>query len=115
MQLMTGSFGIDRGEVMPFSDFEDDGPMWAGTGAREVRCRVAFDQPFAGAPVVQLGVTMWDVSNAAALRLDVSAEAIDATGFVMRVSTWSDSRIARVRVGWIAFGACRDDEVWEVD
>jgi hypothetical protein len=115
MQRMRGSFGIAQGEVMPFSDFENGGPMWTGAGAREVRRRVVFDAPFTAPPVVHLGVTMWDVSNSASLRLDLSAEAIDAAGFELRVGTWADSRIARLRVAWIAFGPCRDEEMWEVD
>ncbi|PHP27553.1 H-type lectin domain-containing protein [Limimaricola cinnabarinus] len=115
VQYLQGRFGIDQGEVMPFSDFENDGPMWAGTGTREVRSPIVFSVPFSMPPLVQLGVTMWDISETAAMRLDVASEAIEAGGFTLRMRTWGDSRIARLRVAWIAFGACRDEEMWEVD
>ncbi|WP_341211639.1 H-type lectin domain-containing protein [uncultured Limimaricola sp.] len=113
-QYFQGNFGIDQGEVTPFSDFENNGPMWVGTGTREVRTRIPFEVAFALPPIVHVSVTMWDVAAEAATRLDVGAEEIDQKGFTLRVRTWSDSRIARVRVAWLAFGACRDDEMWEV-
>ncbi|EYD72632.1 H-type lectin domain-containing protein [Limimaricola hongkongensis] len=114
-RYMQGGFGIDQGELIPFDDFETGGSMWTGAGARELRRRVDFNLAFSQPPLVQLGVTMWDVSNAASMRLDVRAEEIARTGFVLRTHTWSDSRIARIRVAWTAFGACYDDERWDID
>ncbi|MGR3465571.1 H-type lectin domain-containing protein [Limimaricola sp.] len=114
-RYVQSGFGIDQGELVPFEDFQTDGPMWTGSGAREVRRRVYFNVAFSQPPLVQLGVTMWDVSNDAPMRLDVRAEEIDRAGFILRTHTWSDSRIARVRVAWTAFGACYDDERWDID
>lgn len=112
--FIQGKIAIDQGELIPFSDFENDGPMWTGEGPREIRRVVAFGTPFATPPVVQVGFSMLDISNAAGARIDVTAEDIGRTGFVLRVGTWADSRIARVRVAWIAFGSCPDEDLWEI-
>jgi hypothetical protein len=114
MQHIQGNFGNDQGEVMPFSHFENDGPMWSGTGEREVCHRVTFAVPFARPPVVHVSVTMWDLAAEVAARLDIRSQKIDQEGFTLRAGTWSDSRIARLRLSWLAFGACRDDDMWEI-
>ncbi len=106
--------GVAQGEVMVFSDVEAGGPMWEGEGRRERRARVAFAQAFDAAPSVQVALTMWDVSNAANARADVRAEEVSATGFDVAFRTWGDTRVARVRVGWLAIGPVRDEDDWDV-
>ena len=114
-KLDRGAVGIAEGETLLFSDFADDGEMWAGEGERSVRGAVRFDEPFLGPPTVKAWLTMWDTSNAANARLDVRADAVTAEGFTLEFRTWGDSRIARVRVGWLAIGPVRDDDHWDLD
>lgn len=87
-----------------FSSFEDDGPMWSGEGARVVRRRVIFDEPFLSLPVVQVSVGMWDIDGAANQRADISADKVTMEGFDMVFRTWGDTRIARIRGEWLAIG-----------
>ena len=105
--------GVDQGEVV-LSDFETGGPLWAGEGRRHVRAYVHFTEAFAAVPAVQVALAMWDISNGANARADVSAEDVGAEGFAILFRTWGDTRVARVRVGWTAIGPVRDDEDWDV-
>lgn len=114
-QQITGGVMVDQGEVVPFSHFETGGAMWTGEGPREIRVPVRFGASFAAPPALQLGVTMWDVSNVAAMRLDIGSEEVGRDGFTLRVSSWGDSRIARLRIGWFAIGARPDEDLWQID
>lgn len=113
-KLGRNMIGIEQGDVVLFSDFEHNGLMWTGDGARQARAAIQFSEPYVAPPSVRVGLTMWDMSNAANIRADVTAENITETGFSIVFRTWSDSKIARVRVGWQAIGPVRDDEEWEV-
>ncbi|GGL75259.1 H-type lectin domain-containing protein [Wenxinia marina] len=114
-KLHRGALGVAQGDTLLFSDFADDGEMWAGEGERTVRRAVRFDETFLDPPVVQAWLTMWDISNAANARLDVRTTEVTGEGFTIEFRTWGDSRIARVRVGWLAIGAVRDDDHWDID
>lgn len=108
------ALGIDHGDVVLFSDFEDDGQMWRGEGPRQSRADVRFSQAYAKPPHVQVSISMWDISNNANSRADVQAEDISETGFAIVFRTWSDTQVARVRVAWTAFGALPHDDGWEL-
>lgn len=112
MQLAGQPLGIAQGSVLLFSDFQHDGPMWAGTGQRELRQAVGFAQAFAAAPAVMLGVSLWDLDHRSNPRGDLSADRVTAAGFEIVFRTWGDSRIARLRVDWTAFGPLYDPELW---
>jgi hypothetical protein len=114
-KLRTQSIGIDQGDLVLFSDFDIDGPMWTGEGPRESRARVQFSEAFHAPPAVKVGLTMWDISNGANARADVAAEEVTEHGFDLRFRTWGDTRIARVRIGWQAIGPMKDDEMWDVE
>ncbi|MFN3664441.1 H-type lectin domain-containing protein [Yoonia sp.] len=113
-RLNTGIIGVDHGDVVLFSDFEDDGPMWRGTGARQSRTAIRFSQPYLSPPHVQVGISMYDISNKSNIRTDVQAENITEQGFDIVFRTWSDTRVARVRVAWTAFGELPQDDGWEL-
>ncbi|MBE2275852.1 MAG: H-type lectin domain-containing protein [Rhodobacteraceae bacterium] len=114
MRQMGPNLGIDQGSCLMFSDFADDGPMWAGEGRREARQSVTFAAAFAAVPVVSVGLSMWDMDSRTNPRLDISAEKISAAGFDLVFRTWGDSRIARVRADWMAIGPVRDEDDWEI-
>lgn len=113
-KLGQNMIGIDQGETILFSDFQDGGQMWTGTGQRERRQRIDFSERFRGRPAVHCSMTMWDVDSSANVRADVSADRIDDTGFEIVFRTWGDTRIARARVGWMAIGAVPDADDWDV-
>ena len=108
------AIGVERGEVVLFSDFETGGAMWDGEGPRQSRTWVHFPEPFLDVAAVMLALSMWDISNGANARADVLPEDIARDGFAILFRTWGDTRIARVRVSWTAFGPVRDEEAWEV-
>ncbi|WP_368667877.1 H-type lectin domain-containing protein [Palleronia pontilimi] len=99
---------------MLFSDFSDNGPMWAGSGPREVRKQVAFPQPFTSEPHVQVAISLWDMDSKTNVRMDLSAESITETHFTIVFRTWGDTRLARIRVEWTAIGEVSDDDAWDV-
>ena len=106
--------GIDQGEEVLFSDFEHDGEMWTGEGPRKTDRHVKFDGQFEVAPAVNVALAMWDMSNAANMRVDVRAENVDTRGFDIVFRTWGDSKVARVRVSWQAIGPVSDEEAWDI-
>ena len=106
--------GVQAGDLLLFSDFEDDGDMWKGEGARMVRRAISFDEPFLRPPVVTVHMTMVDMSNDAFIRADIQAEAVTKSGFDIVFRTWGDSRVARIRAGWQAIGAAVDEDGWEL-
>jgi hypothetical protein len=114
-RFRNNSIGIDQGDIVLFSDFEDDGPMWSGRGPRLIRTPVSFQEAFFAPPVVQVALSMWDISNTATSRADVQAEDITNNGFAIVFRTWADTKIARVRVSWIAIGELYEPDDWRIE
>ena len=106
--------GIDQGDINLFSDFQDGGDMWTGVGPRERRRKVTFSTPFRDPPAVQTSVSLWDVDTAPHMRADVSAENITADSCEIVFRTWGDSRVARIRVAWMAIGELPHEDDWEL-
>jgi len=75
---------------------------------------VAFKPAFHRAPAVTVGISMWDMDHKTNSRADISAENVTARGFHIVFRTWGDTRIARIRADWMAIGAVRDDDDWDV-
>lgn len=113
-RLRNHLIGIDQGDTVLFSDFEDGGEMWTGRGQRERRRRVSFGETFRSVPTVQVSISMWDADTSTALRADVAAETVTEEGFDLVFRTWGDSRVARIRVGWIAIGELRQADDWDL-
>lgn len=114
IRLNSGLVGIDHGDVVLFSDFEDDGQMWRGEGPRQSRAPVKFAKPYSKPPHVQVAISMWDISNSSNIRADVKAENITENGFEIVFRTWADTQVARVRVAWTSFGELPNDDGWEL-
>jgi hypothetical protein len=85
--------------------------MWTGHGERERRKFVSFSEPFTSQPVVQVGISMWDVHNETPMRSNVSTQEITAAGFEPIFSTWGDTRVARIRVSLTAIGELKHANV----
>lgn len=75
-----------------------------GSPERSFRSRVLFERPFNGTPLVQLGITGFDIANQDAARLASRVENVGTDGFDIVLSTWLHSRLWRVDVSWLAIG-----------
>lgn len=113
-RLTAQTIGIDQGDAILFSDYQDGGDMWTGQGPRERRRAVAFRERFQSVPVVQCALSMWDVDHAHNMRADISAENVTPEGFDLVFRTWGDTRVARARIGWIAIGALPHEDDWQL-
>ncbi|SEL97112.1 H-type lectin domain-containing protein [Roseovarius azorensis] len=106
------AIGIDQGDDVLFTDYADGGDMWTGKGDRERRKKIAFSKPFKSAPVIHIALSLWDIDSARNTRADVTAEKITSQGFEAVFCTWGDTRVARVRVRWMAIGAAFHEDDW---
>ena len=115
MQVINSSrIGIAQGSVDLFSDFEEGGDMWTGEGSR-VRSRwIAIDTAYSQPPMVHVSLTLADMDSAHNVRADLAAENVTETGFDAVFRTWLDTRVARVRISWIAMGVMPNDDDWDV-
>ncbi|MEI4486063.1 H-type lectin domain-containing protein [Frigidibacter sp. MR17.14] len=114
-RIESHAVGVDQGSVVLFSDFQNGGEMWTGTGPRELRRAVRFTDGFAAPPAVHVSISMWDTDGATNQRVDLSADEIGREGFTLVFRTWADSRIARVRADWMAIGPVAHPDDWSVD
>jgi len=113
-RLAAQLIGIDQGDVLLFSDYEDDGDMWTGNGLRERRCDVSFSDTYRAPPAIHLSMSLLDIATGPSVRTDVIAENVTERGFTIVFRTWEDSRIARIRVAWTAIGELLADEDWDL-
>lgn len=113
-KLENHLIGIDQGDVPLFADFEDGGAMWTGDGPRERRQEIRFAEPFCAAPAVHVSMSLLDADTTAAIRAELTAENVTSQGFEIVFRTWLDSRVARIRVAWMAIGAMRHDDDWDL-
>lgn len=113
-RIPTHSIGISQGDETLFSDFENGGQMWTGKGTRESRKNIVFSTAYRTAPTVQASMSLWDIDGSKVMRADVAAENVSEIGFDLVFRTWGDTRVARVRVAWMAIGELPDDDQWEL-
>ncbi|WP_136441825.1 H-type lectin domain-containing protein [Pacificoceanicola onchidii] len=115
MKKYVGSLiGVDQGNDEVFSDFASGGDMWTGHGSRERRKRIKFSEPFRSVPSVQVSLSLWDMDQGANVRADIAAENVTETHFDLVFRTWSDTRVARVRMSWTAIGEVTSEDDWEL-
>ena len=110
----VGMMAVDHGDVVLFTDFENDGEMWTGDGPRECRVPVAFQDSFSDDPIVTVSISMFDASSGSNTRFDIQAEAVTPAGFDIVFRTWGDSKVARARARWQAIGSVETEEVWDI-
>ncbi|UWQ78166.1 H-type lectin domain-containing protein [Leisingera sp. S132] len=114
-RLRNPRTGVEQGDVTVFSDFEEGGEMWTGTGPRVRRQPVAFSTAYASPPAVHVSVSLWDMATTAPIRAELVAENITCEGFEIVFRTWADSRAARLRASWLAIGELPHADDWDVD
>jgi hypothetical protein len=113
-RISSNSVGILQGSRVLFSDFADDGVMWTGQGDRESRHLIKFKEAFLDAPAVHVSIAMWDIDHKQNARAEITAEKVSRDGFQLVFRTWGDTRVARVRADWMAIGAIKDEEDWDL-
>ncbi|MEO1139284.1 MAG: H-type lectin domain-containing protein [Pseudomonadota bacterium] len=112
--LVNQTIGIEQGDDVLFSDYEDGGDMWTGQGARERRNAVLFKQPFKEPPSIHVSLSMWDMDSATNVRADVTSDKVTAKGFDVVFRTWGDTRVARARIRWMAIGSVEHEDDWQL-
>lgn len=75
-----------------------------GSPERSFRVRIHFERGFLGAPLVQLGITGFDIANQDSARLASRVDNVGSDGFDLVLTTWLHSRVWRVDVSWLAIG-----------
>ena len=73
--------------------------------ARSFAVDVTFDSPFLSVPVVQLGLSGFDLDQRDSARITLKAESITESGFQAVVSTWAGTRVFAIEFNWLAIGA----------
>ena len=114
-RISRGTFGVQQGARVMFSDFADGGAMWTGSGPRESRHVVRFKEAFSDVPAVHVSISMWDTDHKHNARADIAAEHITETEFHLVFRTWGDTRVARIRAEWMAIGEVKDEDDWRVE
>lgn len=113
-KLRNHLIGVDQGTENLFSDFENGGAMWTGSGTRTRNTHIKFSETFRTIPMVHISLDMWDMDHNSNSRAEVSAKNIKKDGFDIVFTTWGDTKIARVRASWLAMGEVKNDEEWEL-
>ena len=72
--------------------------------ARSFWVDVAFDSPFLSAPVVQVGLSGFDIDQRDSARITLKVETITETGFQAVIATWASTRVYSVEFNWLAIG-----------
>jgi len=98
---------------MLFSDFDTDGDMWTGKGARERRIAIKFSENFKNKPNIMVTLEMFDIDCGSNQRAETVAENITKAGFEIVFKTWGDTKIARARASWMAIGGVDAEDNWE--
>lgn len=65
---------------------------------------VAFASPFAMTPVVNLGLTGFDMDQRDSARIKLKTTDITTAGFKVEISTWHETRVYGVECNWFAIG-----------
>lgn len=113
MERIDGNgLGVAKGSLMLFSDYEEGGAMWAGEGPRLVRRTVRFTTLFRAPPTVFVTPEMWDYDSSANIRGDLTADAVTEASLDIVFKVWADTRIARLRVAWVALGPLPYEDDW---
>lgn len=72
------------------------------TGERTVLVEVNFSKPFNIKPQVLLSITNCDLDTQTNVRYSVEATSISRDGFVVKITTWSNTKIYSIGGTWLA-------------
>jgi len=80
------------------------GPGLESGGFRTFTGQIAFERPFSATPIVQVGITGFDIDHRDNARLQVGVVGIDEHGFGVSLRTWWNTRLWSVELSWMAIG-----------
>lgn len=101
LKMSAASLSLDLlTEGWTLAHFEDDNDQTP----RRFEQWVGFESPFSNVPLVQVGITGFDIDNRDSARLKVRSERITANGFMLVIETWRQTRVYGVSVNWFAIG-----------
>lgn len=112
-KYISTALETESGDLLIFSDLEDRGDMWTGSGDRSRTARVNFTKLFRETPLVNIAIKMMDAETGTNLRYDLILEDVSTTGFDVRLKTWQDTKIIRASINWTAIGAGFEDGDWD--
>ena len=72
-------------------------------GWREFKYHVNFETKYEKKPQVIVSINQLDSNKDKNLRINVFPADIDNSGFDLKMQTWDDTLIYRVRIVWISF------------
>jgi len=78
--------------------------LWKSSGDRSVLRHIYFNEKYETTPQVLVSLSGLDICNEKNARVKVYAENIDINGFDIKIFTWGDSSLWRIKVSWISFG-----------
>lgn len=81
-----------------------DAPAKYSDADRAFDFEVQFASPFSATPVVNVGLTGFDIDQCSSSRLRLNLVSINESGFRVQLSTWRDSRVYSTDFQWIAIG-----------
>lgn len=102
------------GSQLLFDHIETSGEMWTGRGDRRTETLIRFEADFDQPPQVLVSMGMIDADHSTNLRLQLTAEQIRRGSFKAVACTWSDTRIGRLSISWIAMGKTGGHSEWDV-
>ena len=82
-----------------------DGEAPVEGGARSFEVEVTFASPFLATPVLQVGLSCFDLDQRRSGRLGLRVTELTPRGFKVAIETWADTRVYAASFNWLALGA----------
>ena len=77
--------------------------MMNSRGQNSITKHIDFDVKFKKTPKVMISISLLDTKRTTNLRINVYSEYINTSGFDLRIATWDDIKLYRLRTSWISF------------
>ena len=90
----SGKFTVNR-DTRGYNLHDNEGP-------RSFTLEVRFREAFASKPEIILSVTSVDSNNKANLRYRIESSFVSPEGFILKFSTWEDTKIYSMEGQWMA-------------
>ncbi len=102
--IQNNNINIQSGEwYVEFFAYNEYKHMMNSRGERSITKHIEFDVKFKKTPKVIASISLLDIKRGTNLRVNVYAEHINASGFDLRIATWDDTKLYRLRGSWISF------------
>jgi len=105
-QIQSGSFNFNSSVAGYTLD--------KNTGERSTSIEVTYKAPFDKKPHVTLSTTMVDAENKTNVRYRIEASSISRNGFIIKATTWGETKIFGLSGNWFAFAEKNKVEAKEI-